>query len=52
MKTYGKGSARRKENASAVRSNWDEINWGKSKKIDSSALVDKRTDANNPKPRA
>jgi hypothetical protein len=28
----GKGSKRRKENAQAVRDNWDAIKWGKSKR--------------------
>lgn len=32
MKTYSKGSARRKENAKAVRDNWDYINWGKKRR--------------------
>lgn len=32
MKTYGKGSGRRKEDAKAVRKNWDLIKWGKSKR--------------------
>ena len=51
MKTYGKGSARRKENAAAVRANWDEIRWGKSKKIDTAPLADKRANGHHPNPR-
>jgi hypothetical protein len=29
MKTYGKGSARRQEDARKVRANWDGIKWHK-----------------------
>jgi hypothetical protein len=32
MKTYGKGSARRKEDLKKVRENWDLIQWGNPKR--------------------